>query len=90
MRILQSRGLNMNSKHRLSMFHNMASQLIQYERIKTTRGKAKGLVCLINHIFKKSSKMDSIAKRYLRSRVRIPTAYNKILNGLVDKYRYNI
>jgi ribosomal protein L17 len=65
----------------------MASQLIQYERIRTTRGKAKGLVCLINHIFKKTSKMDSIAKRYLRSRVRIPIAYEKMLNGLMEKYR---
>lgn len=87
MRILQSRGLNMNSKHRLSMFHNMASQLIQHERIRTTRGKAKGLVCLINNIFKKGSKMDPIAKLYLQSRVKIPSAYNKITNGLIDKYR---
>jgi len=65
----------------------MASQLIQHERITTTRGKAKGLVCLINNIFKRSSKMDSPAIRYLKSRVRIPSAFDKITNGLIDKYR---
>lgn len=89
MRIIPFKRLNMYHKHRVSMLYNMASNLIIHERIKTTYGKAKSLAFLINRVFRIGRNIDILAKRNIRSILRIPTAYNKFFNGLLEKYRYD-
>ena len=69
------------------MLYNMASNLIIHERITTTLGKAKSLAYLINHVFKRGFKLDISAKRKIKQILRIPSAYNKFVHGLLDKYR---
>jgi large subunit ribosomal protein L17 len=68
----------------------MASNLIIHERIRTTLGKARSLVYLMNNLFKKIAPMNIPAQRKAATIVRIPLAYKKLMNGLVDKYRHNI
>jgi len=87
MRNIPFKRLNMYHKHRISMLYNMASNLIIHERIRTTLGKARSLAYLMNNIFKKSYKMDTPALKKARSIIRLPIAYSKLMNGLIDKYR---
>jgi len=75
-------------KHRVSMLYNMASNLIIHEKIRTTYGKAKSLAYLMNNLFKTLAPMDSHAKRKANTIVRIPLAYKKLMNGLLERYRY--
>jgi len=69
------------------MLYSMASNLIIHERIRTTLGKARSLVFLMNNLFKKIAPMDSHAEKKAKTIVRIPLAYKKLFNGLVEKYR---
>ena len=44
----------------------------------------------MNNLFKKISPMDTHSQKHARTIVRIPLAYKKLMNGLVDKYRQNM
>lgn len=90
MRLIPYQRLNMYYKHRIAMLYNMASNLIIHERIRTTLGKAKSLAYLMNNLFRIASPMDTPARKKVKVIVRIPMAYQKLMNGLVDKYRQNM
>lgn len=90
MRLIPYKRLNMYYKHRVSVLYNMASNLIIHERIRTTLGKARSLAYLMNNLFKKIAPMDTHSQKKAKFIVRIPLAYKKLMNGLVEKYRHNM
>ena len=80
------RKLNRNSSHRLAMFKNMSSSLIEHEIIKTTLPKAKELRRVLEPLIT-LSKEDTVSKRRLAySRLGNRDAVQKLFNELGPRF----
>lgn len=84
MRHLKKRlKINRTSAHRDSMLVNMLNSFLKYERIKTTKAKAKLLKPVIEKIITKAKKDNTLhtkrlVYRYLRKWDMIPKLFEKI------------
>ncbi|MCL4496993.1 MAG: 50S ribosomal protein L17 [Deltaproteobacteria bacterium] len=79
--------LNRTSSHRTSLLRNMASSLIEHERIETTLPKAKVLRSYVEKLIT-IGKIDSVAKRRLAfSRLRSKGATTKLFKELGPRYK---
>jgi large subunit ribosomal protein L17 len=80
------RKLNRNSTHRIAMFRNMASSLVEHEVIRTTLPKAKELRRVLEPLIT-ISKEDSVSKRRLVfSRLGNRDAVQKLFNELGPRF----
>lgn len=80
------RKLNRNSSHRIAMFKNMSSSLIEHEIIKTTLPKAKELRRVLEPLIT-LSKEDTVSKRRLAySRLGNRDAVQKLFNELGPRF----
>lgn len=72
---------------RKALLGNLICQVILYEKIKTTEGKAKAVKPLVEKIITRG-KTDNLANRRLvMSRLPIKTAAKKIFEVLAPRYR---
>lgn len=79
--------LNRTSSHRSALLRNMASTLIEHERIETTLPKAKVLRSYVERLVT-IGKIDSVAKRRLAfSRLRDKKATTKLFKELGPRYK---
>ncbi len=79
--------LNRTSSHRSALLRNMASSLIEHERIETTLPKAKALRSYVEKLVT-LGKIDSVAKRRLAfSRLRSKKATTKLFKELGVRYK---
>ncbi len=80
------RQLNRNSSHRLAMFRNMASSIVEHEVIKTTVPKAKELRRVVEPLIT-LAKTDSVANRRLAfARTRDSAVVAKLFTELGPRY----
>lgn len=78
--------LNRTSSHRAALMRNMASSLIEFERIETTLPKAKVLRSYIEKLIT-LGKSDTIARRRLAfSRLRSKNATTKLFKDLGPRF----
>ena len=81
------RKLNRTSSHKISMFKNMMTSLIEHEEIKTTLPKAKELRGFLERLIT-ISKVDTVAKRRIVfSRIRSKEAVAKLFNDLGPRFK---
>ncbi|HAJ75182.1 MAG TPA: 50S ribosomal protein L17 [Gammaproteobacteria bacterium] len=80
------RQLNRNSSHRIAMFRNMTSSLVEHEIIKTTLIKAKELRSIAEPLITLAKK-DSVANRRLAfNRTRNKATVGKLFTELGPRY----
>jgi large subunit ribosomal protein L17 len=81
------RHLSRTSKHRETMFKNMAVSLFNHERIKTTLAKAKELRMFAEPLITLAKK-DNVANRRLAfDRLRDKTSVGKLFSDLGPRYK---
>lgn len=79
--------LNRTSSHRSALLRNMASSLIEHERIETTIPKAKVLRSYVEKLVT-LGKIDEVSKRRLAfSRLRNKKATTKLFTELGPRYK---
>lgn len=77
---------NRKSSHRKSMFSNMISSLIKYERIKTSLAKAKTLRRIVEPLIT-IAKKDSVAnRRLIFSRIRNNEIVTKMFKEIGPRF----
>lgn len=80
------RQLNRNSSHRLAMFRNMASSIVEHEVIKTTLPKAKELRRVVEPLIT-LAKTDNVANRRIAfARTRDSAVVAKLFTELGPRY----
>lgn len=68
------------------MLKNLAASIVIYEKVKTTKAKAKAVRPLVEHLITLGKKNDLKTRRYLLQNLYIKTAINKILEELGPRY----
>lgn len=81
------RKLGKKSTHRMAMFANMASSLIEHERIETTLPKAKDLRRIIEKLITKGKKGDVHNRRLVFSDLRSNASVDKLFNTLAPRFK---
>ncbi|MFL2554815.1 MAG: 50S ribosomal protein L17 [Candidatus Rariloculaceae bacterium] len=81
------RKLGRNSSHRIAMFRNMATSLLQHETIKTTLPKAKELRRVVEPLIT-LAKQDGVSQRRLAfARLRDNAAVGKLFDELGPRFK---
>ena len=81
------RKLGRNSSHRIAMFRNMATSLLQHETIKTTLPKAKELRRVVEPLIT-LAKQDGVSRRRLAfARLRDNAVVGKLFNELGPRFK---
>lgn len=85
---VKSKRLNRDEAHLNSMLRNLATSIILYEKVKTTRSKAKLVKPIVEKLIS-ASKKDSKANtlRQLNSYLLDKNASKKLTRELVDRYK---
>lgn len=81
------RKLGRTTSHRLAMFRNMATSLIQKERLETTLLKAKELRSFADHLITLAKKGDLPARRQALSFVKSKDAVSKLFSELALRFK---
>lgn len=81
------RKLGKKTPHRLSMFANAASSLIQHERIETTLPKAKELRRVVERLVTKGKSGTQHDRRNVFSVLRNNEAVNKLFNDIAPRFK---
>lgn len=84
--LVKKSKLNKPKDHREAMIKNLAAQVIQYEKINTTKAKAKAVAPYIDKIIRIGKKKDLHARRELQRMLFDELAVMKVLEVLADKY----
>ena len=80
--------INRTPNHLKAMLSNLAVSVILYEKVKTTKTKAKAVKPLLDRLIataKKKDKMNAI--RYLNARLPEELASKKIMEELIKRYK---
>lgn len=72
---------------RKALLRSLATNLVLYEKIKTTEGKAKTLKPIIEKLITKAKKNDLNARRELIKYLYTENAVRKVLEVLIPKYK---
>ncbi|MBD3841642.1 MAG: 50S ribosomal protein L17 [Campylobacterales bacterium] len=80
------RKLSRTSSHRKALLSNLASALIEREKIETTLPKAKELKRYIDRLVTKASKNDLNAHRAVFALLQDKSATNKLVTQIAPKY----
>lgn len=81
------RKLGKKTPHRLAMFANAASSLIQHERIETTLPKAKELRRVVERLITKGKKGTEHDKRNVFSFLRNNEAVEKLFSDIAARFK---
>ncbi len=80
--------LNRDRAHLDAMLRNMATSIILYEKVKTTRPKAKAVIPVVERLIASSKKQSGFnALRNLNAYLKDKNAYKKVIEVLVDRYK---
>ncbi len=85
---VKSKRLNRNEAHLDSMLRNLATSIILYEKVKTTKAKAKIIKPIVEKLItsaKKSSGMNTY--RRLNAYLLDKNASKKLVRELLDRYK---
>lgn len=85
---VKSQRLNRDEAHLDSMLRNLATSIILYERVKTTRSKAKLIKPIIEGLITKAKKSSTVnAMRHLNAYFLDKNASKKLVKELLDRYK---
>jgi len=88
MRHLHSgRKLNRTKSHRKALFANLATALVEHEKIKTTLPKAKDLRPIVEKYVTLAKRGDLSSYRMLIGRLRSQEAAKKLMENLAARYK---
>jgi len=76
-----------NKDHREHMLRNLVTSLVLYEKVDTTKAKAKELKSFIDRIIARSKKADLTATKNLHKVFFDSNAVKKVLEVLVPRYQ---
>ena len=82
-----NRKFGRNSSHRKALFRNMASSLLQYEKITTTLTKAKELRGIIDRTITLGKKGDLPSRRRALGYIRTKGVVHKLFSDLAERYK---
>ena len=79
--------LDRTASARKSLLRILASQLILYEKIKTTESKAKALRPIVERLISKGRAGTLASRRYLMKYLSVENAVKKIIEDIGPRYR---
>lgn len=80
------RKLSRNTPHRIAMFRNMVTSLLEHERIVTTTPKAKEVRRFVDKMITLGKRGDLHARRQALSFIRDKDVVAKLFSSLRDEY----
>lgn len=83
----KGRKLNRSSAHRSALFRNMATSLLQHERIETTEAKAKELRGYTERLITLAKRGDLHAKRLVFRKIRDRDVLAKLFDDVAVRYK---
>jgi large subunit ribosomal protein L17 len=84
---VSGRKLNRNTSHRLAMFRNMVTSLLQHERVYTTDAKAKEIRRWADWMITLGKRGDLHARRQALQVVRDKNVVAKLFSDLAQRYQ---
>ncbi len=85
---VKSTRLNRNASHLDSMLRNLMTSIVLYEKVKTTKGKAKMAKSAVEILIASAKKQTpASAMRSLNSTLMDPNASKKVVQELVARYK---
>jgi len=84
---VSGRKLNRNTSHRLAMFRNMVTSLLQHERVYTTDAKAKEIRRWADWMITLGKREDLHARRQALQVVRDKKVVAKLFSDLAQRYQ---
>lgn len=85
---VKSTRLNRNEAHLNAMLRNLATSIILYEKVKTTRPKAKLVKPIVEKLITKAKKQSlPVAMRTLNSYLTDKNATKKLTRELLERYK---
>ena len=82
----QGRALSRTPSHRRAMLANMATAVLERERIQTTTAKAKEARSLVERLITFGKRNDLHARRQVLRIVRDQTVVSKLFNSIAPRY----
>jgi len=79
--------LNITSSHRIAMFSNMATSLLEHRVIRTTDAKAKALKPLVDRIISTAKGNDLHAKRLVARTIHDKAVFKKLFDEIVPQFK---
>lgn len=85
---VKSKRVNRDGAHLDSMLRNLATSIILYEKVKTTRAKAKIIKPIVEKLITKAKKHSTVnAMRHLNAYFLDKNASKKLVRELLDRYK---
>lgn len=85
---VKSKRINRDEAHLDSMLRNLATSIVLYERVKTTRSKAKLVKPIVEKLITASKKNSTAnAMRLLNAYLLDKNASKKLVRELLDRYK---
>ena len=81
------RKLNRDRKHRKALFRNLATQLIEHERITTTLPKAKEMRSFVEKLVHKAKRGTNADVNYIESKIYTKSAIQKLQNEIAPRFK---
>ena len=82
----KGRKLGVNPYHRKAMLRNLASNLIEHKRIKTTNARAKELRTFIEPLITKAKKGDLNSIRQIAKKLPRKEIVNQLINDIAPNF----
>ncbi len=82
----QGRGLSRSPSHRKAMLSNLATSVLDTERVQTTTAKAKEVRRLVERLITFGKRRDLHARRQVRRVIRNESVVAKLFGQLADRY----
>ena len=83
----KGRQLGRNTKHRLAMFRNLVTALLEHERIETTKAKAKELRGIVDRMITMGKDGSLHARRRALSFIRSKDVVSKLFSDVAGRFR---
>ena len=83
---IDGRKLGRTTSHRIAMFRNMVTSLLDKERIRTTRHKAKEVRRIAEKMITLGKRGDLHARRQAAAFIREPVVVRKLFDSLANRY----
>lgn len=80
-------ALSRKKDYRNNVVRNLATSLVLYEKIKTTKAKAKAIKPVVEHLISLAKKNDLTAKRRLNAYLFDENATKKMFEVLLPRYK---
>jgi large subunit ribosomal protein L17 len=81
------RRLGRTTSHRIAMFRNMVTSLLNHERIVTTDAKAKEIRCVAEKMITLGKRGDLHAQRQAAAYIREKSVVSKLFSTIAPRYK---